>query len=91
MDGLGFKVSYNYASSDFEFEDDALGAITTVQPDGSTTTTEGLIAPAEIFGLSKHVLSAQVYYEIGELELQGVYKYRSQYFSQFISTPGRIR
>ncbi len=91
LDGLGFKLSYNYADSDFEFQDDTLGAITTVNPDGSTTVSEALIPPAGIFGLSKHVLSAQAYYEIGPIELQGVYKYRSRYFQQYVGDPGRIR
>jgi TonB-dependent receptor len=91
LNGLGFKVSYNYADSNFEFQDDTLGAITTVNPDGTTTTSEALIPPSGIFGLSKHVLSAQAYYDIGDFEFQGVYKYRSRYFQQFVSTPGRIR
>ncbi len=92
LDGLGFKVSYNYASSNFEFEDDTLGASTILAADGTVTgMRNGLIAPAEIFGLSKHVVSAQAFYEIGNLELQGVWKYRSEYFQQFISTPGRVR
>lgn len=91
LDGLGFKVSYNYANSNFEFQDDTLGANSTVLSDGSIVTSEALIPPADIFGLSKHVLSAQLYYQIGNLDLQGVYKYRSSYFQQFISTPGRVR
>lgn len=91
LDGLGFKISYNYADSDFEFQDDTLGAITTVNPDGTTTTSDALIPPSNLFGLSKHVLSAQAFYEIGALELQGVYKYRSRYFQQFVGTPGRVR
>ena len=91
FDGLGFKLSYNYAKSNFEFEDDTLGAIRTIQSDGSVTVRPGLIPPAEIFGLSKHVLSAQLYYQIGKLDLQGVYKYRSNYFQQFVDSPGRIR
>ena len=91
LDGLGFKISYNYADSDFEFEDDTLGAITTLNDDGTTTTSNGLIPPSNLFGFSEHVLSAQAYYEIGNLELQGIYKYRSDYFQQFVSTPGRIR
>ncbi|WP_209349387.1 TonB-dependent receptor [Pontixanthobacter sp. CEM42] len=91
LDGLGFKLSYNYADSDFEFEDDTLGAITRVNDDGTTTTSPGIIAPANLFGFSKHVLSAQVYYQLGPIDLQGVYKYRSNYFQQFIGTPGRIR
>ena len=92
LDGLGFKISYNYASSNFEFEDDTLGASTLIGADGTITgMRNGLIPPAEIFGLSEHVASAQVYYDIGPLELQGVWKYRSNYFQQFVSTPGRIR
>lgn len=91
LDGLGFKVSYNYADSNFEFEDDTLGAITIVNADGSTTQRNGLIVPSNIFGFSKHVLSAQLYYEIGPFDFQGVYKHRSDYFQQFISTPGRVR
>lgn len=91
FDGLGFKLSYNYADSNFEFEDDTLGAITVVNADGSTNTLQGLIPPTNLFGFSKHVLSAQAYYEIGGLSLQGVYKYRSSYFQQFIATPGRVR
>ncbi|MEL7447308.1 MAG: TonB-dependent receptor, partial [Pseudomonadota bacterium] len=51
----------------------------------------GLIAPSNLFGFSKHVLAAQAYYEIGPFDFQGVYKYRSNYFQQFISTPGRVR
>lgn len=91
FDGLGFKLSYNYAESDFEFQDDTLGAITMVNEDGTTSTSDALIPPSEIFGLSKHVLSAQAYYEIGDFEFQGVYKYRSRYFQQFVGSPGRIR
>ena len=91
LDGLGFKLSYNYADSNFEFQDDTLGAITSVALDGSVSTQEALIAPANLFGFSKHVLSAQVYYQIGGLDVQGVYKYRSNYFQQFIATPGRVR
>lgn len=93
FDGLGFKLSYNFASSNFDFQDNVLGAISTVNPDGSTTVTqEALIPPAEIFGLSKHVLSAQAYYQIGDLDIQGIYKYRSRYFQQFVgSNSGRVR
>ncbi|RJY10004.1 TonB-dependent receptor [Aurantiacibacter aquimixticola] len=91
LDGLGFKVGYNYAQSDFEFEDDTLGEIATLNDDGTITVVNGLIPPADIFGLSNHVVSAQAYYEIGPLEFQGVWKYRSDYFQQFVATPGRIR
>ena len=91
LDGLGFKLSYNIADSNFEFEDDVLGAQTTFDADGVATVTNGLIDPTGLFGFSEHVLSAQAYYEIGDFDFQGVYKFRSNYFQQFIGTPGRIR
>ncbi len=92
LDGLGFKLSYNYADADFEFEDDTLGEILQVNSDGTTSVSQpGIIPPANLFGFSKHVLSAQVYYQLGPIDLQGVYKYRSNYFQQFVGTPGRIR
>jgi iron complex outermembrane recepter protein len=59
--------------------------------DGTRTVRPGLIPPSNLFGFSEHVFSGQVYYEIGPLDLQGVYKYRSEYFQQFVSTPGRVR
>jgi TonB-dependent receptor len=92
LDGLGFKLSYNFAKANFRNEDGFLGAFSTVQPDGSITTVEALIPPANLFGLSKHVLSAQAYYEIGPFDFQGVYKYRSPYFQQFVGdSSGRLR
>ena len=91
FDTLGFKLSYNFADSNFEFEDDVLGAITTLNDDGTTTVSNGLIPPSNLFGFSEHVFSGQAYYEIGNFNLQGILKYRSDYFQQFIATPGRIR
>jgi TonB-dependent receptor len=91
LDGLGFKLSYNYASSNFEFEDAQFGASQVFGNNGTLVDRIGIVPPAEIFGLSKHVLSAQAYYQIGGFDFQGVYKYRSNYFQQFISTPGNLR
>jgi TonB-dependent receptor len=91
LDGLGFKVGYNYANSNFEFEDEDLGSSTLVAPDGTASRRIGVVPPASLFGLSKHVLSAQLYYQLGGFDFQGVYKYRSKYFQQFVSTPGRVR
>lgn len=92
LDGFGFKLSYNYANSNFETQDGQLGAVGTVQPDGSVVYSQALIPPANLFGLSKHVLSAQAYYQIGGLDIQGVYKYRSNYFQAFVGDAGsRLR
>ena len=89
--GLGFRLGYNYADSDFEFEDAQFGASTIIAADGTEIERVGIVAPANVPGLSEHVASAQVYYSIGDLDLQGVYKYRSEYFQQFIATPGNLR
>ena len=92
LGGLGAKMSYNYADSNFEFEDQNFGASLVVDEAGNTVSERvGLVVPAGIFGLSKHVLSAQAYYQIGGFDLQVIYKHRSQYFQQFISSPGLIR
>ncbi len=85
--GLGAKFSYNYANSDFEFEDDFAGA--GIASDGSALS--GLVAPADIFGLSKNVVSAQLYWSGGAFDTQLIFKHRSDYFQQFVDTPGRIR
>lgn len=91
LSGLGFKLSYNYADSDFEFEDANFGASTIIASDGTEIERVGIVEPANVPGLSEHVFSGQVYYSIGRLDLQTVYKYRSEYFQQFISTPGNLR
>lgn len=90
--GLGAKVSYNYADSDFEFEDSRYGNISQTQLDGTVVqSNQGIIAPANLPGLSKHTLSTQVYYQIGDLDLQVNYKYRDSYFQPFVSDGTRLR
>lgn len=88
FNGLGFKASYNYADSTFETEDLRLGE----QQDALTGVIQpGLIDPVDIFGLSKHVASGSIYYEIGPVELQGIYKYRSSYYQQFVGAAAQNR
>ncbi len=91
LSGLGGKLSYNYANSDFEFEDDFAGAGVGFDEDGNQVSLVSLIPPAEIFGLSENVFSGQIYWSGGDFDAAVLYKYRSQYFQQFIETPGRIR
>ncbi|MBL0768618.1 TonB-dependent receptor [Sphingopyxis sp. DHUNG17] len=88
LDGLGAKVSYNYADSNFVTHDirlgDAYDPVTdSVQP--------GIIAPANLSGYSKHVLSAQAYYEIGPISLQGIYNYRASYYQDFVGGNAQLR
>lgn len=88
LDGLGAKVSYNYADSNFETQDIRLGD----QYNPVTeTTSEGLIPPANLSGYSKHVLSAQAYYDIGPVSLQAIYNYRSSYFQDFVGGNSQLR
>jgi TonB-dependent receptor len=86
--GLGVKASYNYAHPNFKTEDLRLGEST----DPITGVfTPGIVEPANIFGLSKHVASAQVYWGLGKLDLQAIYKYRSDYYQQFVGDPSQNR
>ena len=95
--GFGGKFSYNYADSDFEFEDqhggDGVG-ITVDQETGATTETPliGIIPPANLFGLSKHVTSTQLYWGSEKWNVEAFYKTRSGYYQQYTrDTQGRIR
>ncbi|MEL6825189.1 MAG: TonB-dependent receptor [Pseudomonadota bacterium] len=90
--GLGGKLSYNYVDSDFEFEDSRYGDQFQVQLDGSIIQTNiGNISPGGLPGLSENTLSAQVFWGIGDLDLQVNYKYRDEYFQPFVSDGSRLR
>jgi len=92
LSGLGFKLSYNYADSDFEFEDGQFGEAVTVDQQGEIATVrEGFIPPANLVGLSRHTASGQVYWGFGDLTVTGIGKYRSSFFQQSISTPLNLR
>ncbi|WP_339720969.1 TonB-dependent receptor [uncultured Paraglaciecola sp.] len=88
---FGVKLSYNWADSDFEVEDAIFGASNIVGADGSVTERIGLVDSAEIFGFSDTVMSGQFYYQDGGFNAQLIYKYRSEYFQQYVSTPGNLR
>lgn len=88
FDGLGGKISYNYADSDFETQDIRLGDVVDID---TGEVTPGLIPPANISGYSKHVLSAQAYYENGPFSLQGIYNYRSGYYQDFVGGNNQLR
>jgi TonB-dependent receptor len=71
FDGLGFGFNYNFADSNFRYEDPS--AVDPLNPLRNFTT------PAGINGLSKHSGSANVFYEKRGLSARVAYKYRSQY------------
>ena len=95
--GFGGKLSYNYADSDFEFEDQHGGdgvLREANQATGEITETPlvGILPPANLFGLSKHVTSAQLYWGSEKWNVEAFYKTRSQYYQQYTrDTAGRIR
>ena len=90
--GLGIKLGYNYADTDFEFEDSNYGDTFLTGLDGSSTQlTEGIVAPAGVPGFSEHVFSGQVYYQIGDFDAALIYKYRSDYFQPYVTNGTRLR
>ncbi len=90
--GLGVKLSINLADSDFEFEDANFGSSLVVDGSGNVVSERvGFVEPADLFGFSDNVVSAQLYYQIAGIDAQLIFKRRSEYFQQFISTPGNIR
>ena len=97
LSGFGGKISYNYSDSDFEFEDqnggDGIG-ISIDQETGEATETQlvGILPPANLFGLSEHVSSTQLYWNSSKWFFQAIYNTRSDYFQQFTRDEfGRIR
>lgn len=88
LDGLGAKISYSYADVGFKNYDIRLGDV--LDP-GTGEVTPGIIPPAGLSGSSKHVASAQLYYEIGPLSLSGIYTYRSSYYQDFVGGNSQLR
>jgi len=92
LSGFGFKASYNYADSDFEFEDGQFGEAVQLNQNGEIVSVrQGFIPPANLVGLSKHTANGQVYWGNGALTVTAIGKYRSDFFQQFISTPLNLR
>ncbi|MEP4890098.1 MAG: TonB-dependent receptor [Aliiglaciecola sp.] len=90
--GIGVKLGYNYADSDYEFEDSLYGDTFVTDLDGVTTQlTEGIVEPGNVPGFSEHVFSGQVYYQVGDFDTALIYKYRSEYFQPYTSNGTRLR
>lgn len=90
--GLGGKISYNYAHSNFQFEDSLYGRVQVRDDLGDIVSeTARIVAPGNVPGFSEHVFSGQVYWEIGAFDLQMIYKYRSEYFQPYTSNGTRLR
>jgi len=79
FDGMGFKVSYNYADSDYETQDSRLGE--QLASDGSVIPA--IVSPAGLSGFSRHVLSGSLYWDVGPFNIQAIAKFRSKYYQDF--------
>ena len=92
LSGFGGKFSYNFADSDFEFEDGHGGDGTSFDSDGNPSRLLGLLPPAGLWGLSRHTSATQVYWQNDRFHIQVIYKARSQYFQGYgRDTGARIR
>lgn len=92
LSGFGFKASYNYADSDFEFEDGQFGEAVTLDQNGEIVAIrQGFVPPANLVGLSTHTANGQVYWGNDSLTVTAIGKYRSEFFQQFIGTPLNLR
>ncbi|MDO6638140.1 TonB-dependent receptor [Pseudoalteromonas carrageenovora] len=90
--GLGVKFGYNFADTDFEFEDSLYGDTFTTDLEGNTTQlTQGIVEAGSVPGFSEHVFSSQLYYQIGDFDTAVIYKYRSEYFQPYTSNGTRLR
>lgn len=79
--GLGFQASYNFADSNFEFEDPVVV---------SGNAIADFTTPANIPGYSKHTLNTTVFYETGAFSTRLAYKWRSEYFKPFRTSQNRF-
>ncbi len=92
LSGFGGKFSYNFADSDFEFEDGHGGDGVSFGPNGNPSRLLGLLPPAGLWGLSRHTSATQVYWQNDRFHVQVIYKARSQYFQGYgRDTGARIR
>jgi TonB-dependent receptor len=80
FDGLGFKLSYNYADTDYETQDPRLGEQINAQ---TGAIIPAIVPPAGLSGFSRHVLSGSVYWDLGKFDMQAIAKYRSHYYQDF--------
>lgn len=92
LSGFGAKFSYNYADSDFEFEDGHGGDGTAYDADGNPIRLLGLLPPAGLWGLSRHTSATQIYWQNDRFSAQAIFKARSRYFQGFSrDTTARVR
>lgn len=88
LEGLGVKVGYNFAQANFKNDDVDLGDLTDPE---TGDVTPGMIPSANMTGYSPHVISAQLFYGIGNFDAQVVYQYRSHWYQDFLGGNTQLR
>ena len=92
LSGFGGKISYNYADSDFEFQDSLYGDRGFIDENGNFVQTHiGIIPPGNVPAFSRETYTGQLYYQRGEFDASLIYKYRSNYFQPYTSNGTRLR
>ena len=92
LSGFGGKISYNYADSDFEFNDSLYGDRGFFDENGDFNQTHaGIIPLGDVPGFSRETFSGQLYYQVGEFDASLIYKYRTKYFNPYVSNGTRLR
>ncbi|WP_271077280.1 TonB-dependent receptor [Aurantiacibacter sp. MUD61] len=81
LSGFGVSASYNFADSDFEFEDPVVV---------SGNAIRDFTDPANIPGYSRHTLNGTLFYETGPFNARIAYKWRSEYFKPFRTAQNRF-
>ncbi|MBU2986036.1 TonB-dependent receptor [Saccharophagus degradans] len=77
FDGLGTRLTYNYAQTDYVTQDAVWGDA--VDEDGNVIVGLPNLDEGSFFGQSDHSGSLTVFWDIGDLNLQWITKYRSEY------------
>ncbi|MDJ0656703.1 MAG: TonB-dependent receptor [Xanthomonadales bacterium] len=90
--GFGATLSYNYADSDFEFEDGNGGDGVAFDSQGNPSQLIGILDPAGLWGLSRHTAATRLYWQNDRFNVQAIYKTRSEYFQGYgRDTTARVR
>ena len=88
LDGLGIKAGYTYAATNFRNDDIQLGNATNP---ATGVVTPGMIPSASMGEYSPHVVSAQLYYDLGPFSAQAIYQYRSHWYQDFLGGNTQLR
>lgn len=88
FDGLGIKAGYTFAVTNFRNDDVQLGDSTDPE---TGIVTPGMIPSARMGEYSPHVVSAQLYYDLGPFSTQVIFQHRSHWYQDFLGGNTQLR